>query len=104
MKPTWGTISSEGCKLFSCIFDTVGFFARHVDDLKLMAGSFRIRDDSIPMPINVKESRFGVIKTAQWEHAQSGTKEALARATCILREAGARVEEIELPSEFSNLH
>jgi Asp-tRNA(Asn)/Glu-tRNA(Gln) amidotransferase A subunit family amidase len=72
MKPTWGTVSSEGCKLFSEIFDTVGICPKHIDDLQLLASAFRIHDDDIPQTINLSRSRSAIIKR------YSGNKRKLA--------------------------
>jgi amidase len=106
MKPTWGAISTEGQKVFSPIFDTTGFFARSVDDLQLLADAFRLRADGQPCPtaIRLRGSKFAVIRTAQWTHAQPGTVNAMEMAARLLRLSGAVVEEVDLPPEFDSLH
>ena len=37
LKPTYGVVSPEGTKHFSNTFDTLGFFARSIEDLQLVA-------------------------------------------------------------------
>jgi amidase len=104
MKPTWGAISTEGQKVFSGVFDTIGFFARSVEDLQLLADVFQLRDDSLPRPIDIGSSSFAVLKTVQWKHVQAGTVESMETATRLLRSEGAIVQEITLPSDFDDLH
>jgi Asp-tRNA(Asn)/Glu-tRNA(Gln) amidotransferase A subunit family amidase len=40
LKPTWGLVSTEGCKAFAPSLDTVGWFARTVGDLDLLLDVF----------------------------------------------------------------
>ncbi|KAJ9614541.1 hypothetical protein H2200_002678 [Cladophialophora chaetospira] len=104
MKPTWGAVSLEGVKLVSGILDTIGIFARSVEDLQLMADIFQCRDDIIPQSIDIKTSRFGILKTAMWKHAQPATVKSLEAAAQLLESQGASVKEITLPSDFNDLH
>ncbi len=104
MKPTWNAISREGQKFYSLTLDTIGFFARCVDDLELMADLFGLEDDDAPGgEFTVRGAKFGVAKTVVWPEAGPGTKSALETAAQLLRSHGAEVEEIELPSEFDRV-
>jgi Asp-tRNA(Asn)/Glu-tRNA(Gln) amidotransferase A subunit family amidase len=104
LKPTWNAISREGQKMYSLILDTIGFFARSVDDLELMADLFELRDDQTPQgDFDVKGTRFAVIKTVVWPQAGPGTLAALDAGARLLRSRGAEVEEIELPDEFDRM-
>lgn len=104
MKPTWGAISTDGQKIFSPIFDTVGFFARSADDLQLLADVFRLTDDSATIPYQIEGSRFAMLKTVHWKHAEQDTIIAMETIARLLRLHGATVEEVELPPDFENLH
>ncbi|KAI1374313.1 amidase [Hypoxylon crocopeplum] len=103
-KPTWNAISREGLKIYSLILDTIGFFARSVEDLQLLADVFALEDD---VPLNddfsVKGSKFAVLKTVVWPHAGPGTVAALEAGAKLLRDHGAEVEEVQLPPEFDNI-
>ncbi|KAK5110429.1 hypothetical protein LTR62_005780 [Meristemomyces frigidus] len=104
-KPTWGAISREGQKVYSLILDTLGLYARSVEDLKVLASVFGLKDDRVP---EVKEDgvrglRFGVLKTMVWEHAGPGLKDAMAKGVGLLKARGAEVTEFEFPSTFSKL-
>ncbi|KAM3453412.1 hypothetical protein MY3296_003820 [Beauveria thailandica] len=112
-KPTWGRVSREGLKFFSVTYDTLGFFARGVDDLVLLADAFGLDDDSsLPVapphfspapPGSVGGLRLGLMRTTMWPHAGPGTRAAVDRAAALLRERGAVVDDVELPPEFDRL-
>ncbi|KAI2620539.1 glutamyl-tRNA amidotransferase subunit A [Hypoxylon sp. NC1633] len=102
-KPTWNAVSREGLKIYSLILDTIGFFARSVEDLQLLADVFALEDDAPTSDFSVKGSRFAVMKTMVWPLAGPRTVAALDAGAKLLREHGAEVEEIELPSEFDLL-
>ncbi|KAF5003915.1 hypothetical protein FDECE_9568 [Fusarium decemcellulare] len=106
-KPTWNAVSREGQKIYALIFDTLGWYARCVDDLGLLADVFSIHDDqeddgAISFE-RVKGARFAICKTVVWPFAGAGTQDALFQAAALLKTHGAIVEEIDLPSEFDDL-
>ena len=104
LKPTWNAISREGQKFYSPILDTIGFFARSVDDLERVADLFDLQDDDVAgNNFIVKGAKFGVAKTAVWPQAGPGTKLALESAAQLLRSYGAEVEEVKLSSEFDRM-
>ncbi|KAH7260571.1 amidase signature domain-containing protein [Fusarium solani] len=107
LKPTWNSVSREGSKIYSLTFDTLGWFARCVDDLALLADVFGIQDDKQEEDATVfegvKGARFAICKTVVWPFAGPGTQEALSKAASLLEAHGAIVEEVDLPSEFDNL-
>lgn len=100
MKPTYNAISSEGTKTFSITFDTIGFFARSIEDLQLVAEVLMIEDDEPPNDISLKEASVALIKTPMWPKAGPSTEAAMKQAADILQASGVRVEEIPLPPEI----
>ncbi|KAF9066353.1 amidase [Rhodocollybia butyracea] len=102
-KPTWGAISREGVRFCSINLDTVGFYARSVQDLQLIADVFRLSDDEDPEPFTVRGAKFALCKTKVWPQAGPGTVQAMEKATELLRSAGAEVEELVLPEEFNKM-
>ncbi|KAJ7918715.1 amidase signature domain-containing protein [Mycena leptocephala] len=103
-KPTWGAISREGAKVCSLNFDTMGFFARSVADLELLADAVRLEDDENPTAsFSIQGAKFAVCKTYLWPEAGPGTTNALDLAVKLLRDQGASVEELELPGEFASV-
>ncbi|KAJ7453946.1 amidase signature domain-containing protein [Mycena galericulata] len=103
-KPTWGAISREGVKVCSLNFDTMGFFARSVTDLELLANAVQLEDDEKPTALfKIAGARFAVCKTHVWPEVGLGTVNALNLGVKLLREHGASVEELDLPEEFATI-
>lgn len=89
---------------FSSILDTLGLYARSIEDLVLLADIFALRDDDeLPASFQVADAKFALIKTMVWPQVGAGTAAAMEKAAHLLREHGAVVEEIELPAEFDEL-
>lgn len=103
-KPTWNAITREGQKIYSLILDTLGLYARSVDDLKLLADTFLVFDDE-PAPENftIKGAKFAILKTMVWPDVGAGTAAALDKAISLLHEHGATTEEITLPENLNDL-
>lgn len=101
-KPTFGRVPRAGSKLLCDSLDTLGGFARNVDDAALLAsvllGDARLLDlQDVPQP------RVGMLRTFQWRHALPETRQAFEQAASMLARAGAQVEEIELPAQDCGL-
>jgi Asp-tRNA(Asn)/Glu-tRNA(Gln) amidotransferase A subunit family amidase len=104
MKPTWNSISREGQKIYSLILDTLGLYTRSVDDLKLLADVFQLKDDESPTAgFEVKGAKFAIMKTMLWPQAGAGTIAAMEKAGELLKSHGAEVEELEFPEEMLDL-
>jgi Asp-tRNA(Asn)/Glu-tRNA(Gln) amidotransferase A subunit family amidase len=103
-KPTWNSITREGQKIYSLTFDTLGFYARSVDDLELLADTFALNDDVSPVQdFTIKGAKFAFLKTMVWPNVGPGTSAAFDKAVALLREHGAEVEEISLPESLNDL-
>lgn len=104
-KPTWNSISREGQKVYALILDTLGLYARCIDDLVLLADVFDLEDDEEETyPFHgVDGARFAICKTSVWGHAGEGTRRAMARAAILLKAHGAIVEELDLGTDFANM-
>ncbi|KAH8681859.1 amidase signature domain-containing protein [Xylariales sp. PMI_506] len=101
-KPTWNSVSREGQKIYSLLFDTLGLYARCVEDLELLSDLFELQDDEpVTKPFVVKGAKFALLKGPAWPEAGPGTIAALELGAKLLRDHGAEVEEIELPEEFA---
>ena len=106
MKPTWNILSREGSKLYSLIFDTIGFFARSVDDLKLTLDAFHVLDDEVESPFTISGAKFACITfpSPEWPELGSGSTAAMKKGADLLRAHGAQVDHISLPNEFKNMY
>jgi Asp-tRNA(Asn)/Glu-tRNA(Gln) amidotransferase A subunit family amidase len=115
-KPTFGAIPRAGILPLAASLDTVGLFARSVEDLALVATvladphphrasmrvaqptSFDLRDFD-----ETRAPRIAFVRTAQWPELDADIRERLERAVERLGEQGACVEELELPEKFGRL-
>ncbi|BEI85559.1 hypothetical protein CcaverHIS002_0509600 [Cutaneotrichosporon cavernicola] len=99
LKPTWNAVSREGVRIYSISLDTVGFFARSVDDITLLTNIYGLHDDTQPPPgeLDFSAARFAVVQSPAWHLAEPATDAALEAAAAALEAAGAEVERLDLP-------
>ena len=103
-KPTFGTVSTEGVKRYAVTLDTLGWYARSVEDAALLARVFEVSEGPIPEPPPAKSLRIGMCRTPYWDVGRPETQAAFLEAGQRLSDAGAEVKEIELGTAFSNLN
>ncbi|WRT68115.1 uncharacterized protein IL334_005090 [Kwoniella shivajii] len=105
LKPTWNAISREGLKVYSLTCDTVGLYSRSIEDLELLCEIFNLVDDNPPpsTPLSLAGAKFGFVKTHVWSKAEPSVIDIWGKAKEFLTEAGAEVEEVELPKVFDNM-
>src|SRR6185312_12985654 len=100
-KPSYGLINRRGVFAAAESLDTVGFMARTVEDVDLIAahlvGRDRVRREEVKGP------RVGICRTPLWDSVDRATAEAIEDAAKRLAAAGLQVEEIVLPRRFSGL-
>ena len=104
IKPTWGVVSREGVRMSSMTLDTVGWYARCVDDLIMVADAFRLPKPAAPFATGPKGLRVGLCRSPVWSAIEPAGEASLMLAAKRLADAGAIVEEYELPAPFSHLH
>jgi Asp-tRNA(Asn)/Glu-tRNA(Gln) amidotransferase A subunit family amidase len=102
MKPSWNRVSREGVRMSSMTLDTIGWYGRSVADLALVADAFHIPDD--PVPVSLEGLRVGVCRSPVWREIEPAGSQALSTAVARLADAGAIVEELDLPEPFNRLH
>ncbi len=85
--------------------DTVGLYCRALDDLDLLCDVFNLHDDTpVTLPtLDLSSAKFGFVKTHVWPKATPNLTKAWDQAKQLLADAGAQVEEVELPEIFDNL-
>ena len=101
MKPTWNRVSREGLRMSSMTLDTIGWYGRGVEDLTIVAEAFRIARDA--MAVTLHGLRVGLCRSPVWPEIEPAGELALMTAARRLADAGAIVEELELPESFSRL-
>ena len=106
MKPTYDLISRKGVYPLSWSLDHVGFFTRTVEDAALMLGvlsevsepqGWKPSDDITPL-------RLGLLGGFFEEHADEDVWNGFLDSVEGLRDAGAEVEEVQLPPSFGVVH
>ena len=104
MKATWGVVSQEGAKLYAVSLDTLGWYGRSVADLALMAEAVRAVRRPVGRRAGLAGARIGLCRTPWWDAADPAMQAATERAAALFREAGARVEDFDLPDGFERLN
>jgi Asp-tRNA(Asn)/Glu-tRNA(Gln) amidotransferase A subunit family amidase len=110
-KPSFGAIPRIGVHPLSPSLDHVGFFARRVDDvafaLSHLAGSsdrdlhgrplpgFAVDIDTGLLPLS--RPRLAVVRFSKWSRVEGEQQKVFEGAIAKLRDAGASLEELELP-------
>jgi Asp-tRNA(Asn)/Glu-tRNA(Gln) amidotransferase A subunit family amidase len=79
--------------------DTLGYFARSVDDIGLVYGA--VTGDAVPAETD--KPRIGVCRTPMWAEAEDCSRAALESAAAALSAAGYDVRDIDLPPEFDTI-
>lgn len=107
LKPTFGTVSRQGVLLQSHTLDTVGVFARSIEDLALAADAMCRHDPddaysvayargnlgALAMEAPAATPRLGFVKTPAWEEADAITHEAFAE---LYEELGEGIADVEI--------
>jgi len=98
-KPTFGTISRTGLKLSAESFDTIGFMARDVLDIKLLWEVFtgcakKQSQEAFGQP------KLQLFRGPNWINATDDTKLAIEQVAASLRARGWVIEELATPDNF----
>ena len=104
IKPSWGSVSREGVRMSSMTLDTVGWYGRCVDDLIMVADAFRLPKQETSFNTGPDGLRVGLCRSPVWSAIEPAGADALMLAAKRLQDAGAVVEEYELPAAFNHLH
>ena len=102
-KPSYGTVCRVGVKMISDTLDTVGGFGRSVPDVGLFAAALSGRDELAIGSANDEAPRIGMCRTHEWDRALPETIGLFDDVEKRLRTAGANVQPVALPVEFSRL-
>jgi len=97
-KPTHGTINPTGVKPLANSFDTVGLFARAVEDCALAVA---VLADDVPERRRLaaaKPARVGLLRGADWGKAEPDMQLAVEATAARLARDGVVVEEAALPA------
>ena len=112
-KPSFGGISRSGVLSQSKPLDTVGIFARDLQDLALLADVLMVfdADDRSMHPVAKPQiakaldtqppvdPRIAFVRTPMWELAEETTKDAFRE---LIEHANGQIDIIDLPAEFNH--
>lgn len=101
-KPSFGLLSFCGVRHLSETFDTLGLFARSLDDLELFRTALLGLSQHVPMDMPQRPPRIAFCRTPMWGKADEATRAHIEHAAEKLSAAGAQVEEVLLAPEFAN--
>jgi Asp-tRNA(Asn)/Glu-tRNA(Gln) amidotransferase A subunit family amidase len=104
MKPTWAEVSFEGAKGFSPSLDTLGWMARSVADLGLLALALGVGRGNWVARTTVAGMNLAVCRTPMWAELEPDAASHFDQSVARLAAAGARVVDLELPGEFADLN
>ncbi len=99
-KPTHNLLPLAGVKSLSPSLDTVGGFARSVDDVALFIGALARLDLTPVVPV---KPRVGLCRTPHWELADADARRAWSDAVKALEDEGAELVEVDLPESWGSL-
>ena len=83
--------------------DTIGLFARTIEDLILLR-AVQTGQPSSTDPVPATQAlRIGIARTAEWDNAEPYMRAAVERAGALLEQQGAVVSDVTLPSLFEEV-
>ncbi len=97
-KPSFGAMPTAGMKCFSWSLDTVGLFARTVDEVAVFAQAASGQRVLTQPAREPGQWTVGIPRAYPWGEVSASGLKAMSRAAELLRAAGARVVECELPA------
>jgi Asp-tRNA(Asn)/Glu-tRNA(Gln) amidotransferase A subunit family amidase len=101
-RPTYGDLRCVGIKEAAGSLDTLGLFARSIEDIALYR-DILLDGEHQPVPNAVAPPRIGFCRTHLWSLLEPSTRELFENAARKLVAAGAAVSDVELPKEFEAL-
>jgi Asp-tRNA(Asn)/Glu-tRNA(Gln) amidotransferase A subunit family amidase len=112
-KPTFGVLPRIGVLKTTDSLDTLGFFARSVDDLSTVFDAARVHGQNYEYVHRYidhyrtepdKVFKIGIVKHPRWDEASPFAKEQFERWTKTLNDPRMTIEEVTLPSFCATIH
>lgn len=102
-KPSFGDVGRSGVMECVASFDTVGWFARSIEDIELVRqGLLRIPFKALDRA-STQDLRIGLFHGPDWDAAEGYTKDLIETAGQRLASAGARLETVATPAGFADI-
>jgi len=115
-KPSFGLIPRTGMLKTTDSLDTVGFFARDIEDLELLFNVIRVHGVDYPLSHEALNDRarrnksagpwrVGLLHGPKWKYAESYAQQALQEFGQRLgKAADIVIEKVEMPENFNRAH
>src|SRR6185437_546987 len=101
-KPTFGRVSMEGVKPLAPSMDTIGWFGRSVEDLRLLAeallGEEWLAGVTVTAPLKIIAA-----ETDFWDESSADVREVFRWSLEALRDSGHEVQEVTVPFDYRTL-
>ena len=101
-KPTYGFVNSDGVHPLATALDTVGWFARSIEDLALV-GAVLSTTQSAALDAPSQPLRIGVVRTVEWGRVSPAGQRAIEETAAAIEAAGGQVSDLDLPAECDGL-
>jgi Asp-tRNA(Asn)/Glu-tRNA(Gln) amidotransferase A subunit family amidase len=98
-KPSFGLVNRHGVKQVADSLDTVGTFARSVEDTARLVAALTGRSDFESIAAS-RPAHVVLCKVPEWDEAEACMLDALERTAAALSAAGVRVSTRALPTEL----
>lgn len=98
-RPTYGELRCAGVKEGAGSFDTLGLFARSIDDIALHRDVL-LDCEPVPVPQNVPAPRVAFCRTHFWTLLEPSAQMLLEDGADRIRKKGAKVADLQLPKEI----
>ena len=102
-KPAFDTINFGGTKQISPSLDTLGFYARSLDDIPLAGAALQGRQNPLAVADETVAPKIALVRTTSWEQAQQCGRDLVEDVYARLGAAGAQTRELDLPPPFPDL-
>jgi Asp-tRNA(Asn)/Glu-tRNA(Gln) amidotransferase A subunit family amidase len=115
-KPSFGLVPRTGMLKTTDSLDTVGVFARSVEDLALLFDVIRVRGADYPISHGILNDttrqtkgrrpwRIGLLQGPKWKYADSYAQQALQEfGRCLANDPEIEIDEVTLPESFQSAH
>jgi amidase len=101
-KPTFGVFNRRGVFPAAESLDTIGLFARSVEDIELLSAVLELLPPRPGERVD-RAPRIGLCRTPLWDKAEPESVAAIEDAAERLGRAGAKVRSVTLPDSFAGL-
>jgi Asp-tRNA(Asn)/Glu-tRNA(Gln) amidotransferase A subunit family amidase len=102
-KPSFARHDLAGVSAVSPSLDTMGFFARKVADTALFSAALLGEREADLAGFDESPPTVGLCRTPWWDQAEAGTVMALEAVADAAGRQGAKLREVELPTDFAEV-